>query len=44
MAAQRTADYPWLKLVGRWIEQAGFRPGQRVRINVEHRRLVIATE
>ncbi|MDR5825948.1 SymE family type I addiction module toxin [Caballeronia sp. LZ043] len=33
--------YPWLKLAGRWIEQAGFSPGQRVKINVEHGRLVI---
>ncbi|WP_415764270.1 SymE family type I addiction module toxin [Paraburkholderia sp. J10-1] len=24
--------YPWMKLAGRWIEQAGFAPGQRVRI------------
>ncbi|MDR5881007.1 SymE family type I addiction module toxin [Caballeronia sp. LZ032] len=36
--------YPWLKLAGRWIEQAGFSPGQRVKINVGHGRLVITAE
>ncbi|QPS43883.1 type I toxin-antitoxin system SymE family toxin [Burkholderia humptydooensis] len=36
--------YPWLKLAGRWIEAAGFLPGQRVRITVEQRRLVITAE
>ncbi|CAD6514294.1 SymE family type I addiction module toxin [Paraburkholderia sabiae] len=36
--------FPWFKLAGRWIEQAGFMPGQRVRINVEHGRLVITAE
>lgn len=35
--------YPWLKPAGRWIEQAGFTPGQRLRISVEHGRLVITT-
>ncbi|MDR5835488.1 SymE family type I addiction module toxin [Caballeronia sp. LZ034LL] len=34
--------YPWLELAGRWIEQAGIRLGQRVKINVEHGRLVIS--
>jgi len=33
--------YPWLKLAGRWIEHAGFQPHQRVRVTVEHGRLVI---
>lgn len=33
--------YPWLKLSGRWLEHAGFDPGQRVRIEVQHGRLVI---
>lgn len=36
--------YPWMKLAGRWIEQASFEPGQRVRINVEHGRLTITCE
>jgi toxic protein SymE len=30
-----------MKLSGRWLEQAGFDPGQRVRIEVQHGRLVI---
>ncbi|WP_250456032.1 SymE family type I addiction module toxin [Caballeronia sp. ATUFL_M2_KS44] len=36
--------YPWLKLAGRWIENAGFEAGQRVKINVEHGRLTITAE
>jgi toxic protein SymE len=43
---QRTEPplFPWLKLAGRWIEQAGFKAGQRVKINVEHGRLIITAE
>lgn len=33
--------YPWMKLAGRWIEHAGFQPGQRVKIAVEHGKLTI---
>jgi toxic protein SymE len=36
--------FPWLKRAGRWIEHAGFHAGQRVKINVEHGRLVIIAE
>ncbi|WP_243849847.1 SymE family type I addiction module toxin [Paraburkholderia rhizosphaerae] len=36
--------YPWMKLAGRWIEHAGFTPGQRVRISVEHGRLTITAD
>ncbi|AUT57689.1 type I toxin-antitoxin system SymE family toxin [Paraburkholderia caribensis] len=36
--------YPWMKLAGRWIENAGFEAGQRVKIVVEHRRLIITAE
>jgi toxic protein SymE len=36
--------YPWLKLAGRWIEQAGFQAGQRVKITVKKGRLVITAE
>ena len=36
--------YPWLKLAGRWIENAGFTAGQRVKIAVEHGRLTITAE
>lgn len=32
--------FPWLRIAGMWLEQAGFPPGQRVRIQVEHGRLV----
>ncbi|TKC89810.1 type I toxin-antitoxin system SymE family toxin [Trinickia terrae] len=42
-APRRTTPptFPWLKLAGRWIEQAGFKPHQRVRVTVEHGRLII---
>jgi len=33
--------FPWLKLAGRWIEHAGFQPGQRVRVAIEHGKLII---
>ncbi|BFG79427.1 hypothetical protein PTKU46_74600 [Paraburkholderia terrae] len=36
--------YPWMKLAGRWIEQAGFEAGQRVRVAVELGRLTITGE
>lgn len=35
--------YPWIKLAGLWIEDAGFVPGQRVKIAVERERLIITT-
>ncbi|WP_259295238.1 type I toxin-antitoxin system SymE family toxin [Paraburkholderia sp. DHOC27] len=31
-----------MKLSVRWIETAGFESGQRVRITVEHQKLIIA--
>ncbi|MCA7970310.1 type I toxin-antitoxin system SymE family toxin [Burkholderia sp. AU39826] len=33
--------YLWTKLSGRWIEAAGFDPGQRLHVEVSHKRLVI---
>ncbi|MFM0365728.1 SymE family type I addiction module toxin [Paraburkholderia sediminicola] len=33
--------YPWLRLARRRLETADFEPGQRVRIEVRHGRLVI---
>lgn len=35
--------YLWTKLSGRWVEAAGFEPGQRLRIEATHRRLVITS-
>ena len=32
-----------MKLAGRWIEHAGFAPGQRVKIAVEHGKLIITS-
>ncbi|TCW85645.1 hypothetical protein C5O80_10800 [Burkholderia sp. SRS-46] len=32
---------PWLKLLGRWLEHAGFDPGQRLKAEVQLGRLVI---
>jgi toxic protein SymE len=33
--------YPWFKVSGRWLEDAGFKPKQRLKIEVQHERLVI---
>nr|WP_230956422.1 SymE family type I addiction module toxin [Burkholderia pseudomultivorans] len=33
--------YLWAKLSGRWLDAAGFDPGQRLRIEATHKRLVI---
>ena len=40
---RRTAPLlvPWFKLSGRWLEQAGFLPRQRLKIEVQLGRLVI---
>jgi toxic protein SymE len=32
---------PWIRLAGRWLEKAGFAIEGRVRVEVEHGRLVI---
>lgn len=36
-----TTYYPWIKLAGVWLEDAGFEAGGRVRITVEDKRLII---
>ncbi len=36
--------FPWLRIAGKWLHHAGFDPGQRVKIEVQHRRLVITAE
>ncbi|WP_419685636.1 SymE family type I addiction module toxin [Burkholderia theae] len=36
-----TTYYPWIKLAGVWLEDAGFEVGERVRITVEDKRLII---
>ena len=41
---KRPKLYPWIKLSGRWIEHAGFLPGQQVRVTVEHGKLTITAE
>ncbi|QBQ96092.1 SymE family type I addiction module toxin [Paraburkholderia pallida] len=45
-ARTRTAPplYPWIKLAGRWLELAGFEAGQRVKVEVQHGRLVITQD
>jgi toxic protein SymE len=32
---------PWFKLSGRWLEEAGFTPRQRLKVEVQQQRLVI---
>jgi len=33
--------FPWFKVSGRWLEQAGFMPRQRLKIEVQLGKLVI---
>lgn len=32
---------PWFKVSGRWLEEAGFMPRQRLKVEVQQQRLVI---
>ena len=32
---------PWLTVSGVWLEQAGFKPGDRVEITIAHNELII---
>ncbi|KVL40251.1 hypothetical protein WS97_05390 [Burkholderia territorii] len=36
-----TTYYLWIKLAGVWLEDAGFEAGERVRITVEDKHLII---
>lgn len=38
------ASTPWIRLAGRWLEQAGFSIRSRVRVQVEEGRLIITPE
>lgn len=35
------SDVPYLRMRGRWLERAGFAIGQRVKVDVDQRRLII---
>lgn len=37
-------DIPWISLCGKWLAQAGFEMAMRVRVQVEHGRLIITPE
>jgi len=36
-----TTYFPWIKIARVWLEDAGFEAGERVRITVEDKRLII---
>ncbi|MBN3742454.1 MULTISPECIES: SymE family type I addiction module toxin [Burkholderia] len=36
-----TTYYPWIKIAGVWLEDAGFEAGERVWITVEDKQLII---
>jgi len=40
----RPEPLPYLRLRGRWLEDAGFRVGAHVRVRVESRRLILEVE
>lgn len=37
-------EVPWLTISGVWLEQAGFKVGQQVEINIEHNQLIITNQ
>ena len=37
----RSTPMPFLRLQGRWLDQAGFAIGTQVRVEVDHGRLVV---
>lgn len=37
-------DLPWLTVSGLWLENAGFRIGDQLRINVENNKLIITNQ
>ena len=50
LAVEASGDFfyrrvrPKIRLSGRWLERAGFRPGSRVTVTVEDGRLVLTPE
>ncbi|WP_250516377.1 SymE family type I addiction module toxin [Caballeronia sp. INDeC2] len=40
----RSTTFASLRLAGVWLENAGFEPGSRVRVHIEHGRLTITAE
>jgi len=41
MAGTKLRSAPTIRLIGLWLEEAGFRIGERVEIEVSHGRLVL---
>ena len=41
MAGTRLRSAPTIRLIGLWLEEAGFRVGERVEVEVKPRRLVL---
>ena len=37
----RVPLFPWFRVSGRWLERAGFSPGQRLSIEIHHGKLII---
>lgn len=40
---QTRSRYSVIRLKGKWLASAGFKPGQKVRVEVEEGRLIITT-
>lgn len=43
-AYRRPIEVPFLRVQGKWLEQAGFTIGDRVNIEVQPGRLIVTTE
>jgi hypothetical protein len=42
--SNRPVTVPWIQIWGRWLKAAGFPVGAKVRVRVQHGRLVLTAE
>jgi hypothetical protein len=42
--SNRSVTVPWIQMRGRWLKAAGFAIGAKVRVRVQHGRLVLMAE
>jgi hypothetical protein len=42
--SNRSVTVPWIQIWGRWLKAAGFVTGAKVRVRIQHGRLVLTAE
>jgi hypothetical protein len=42
--SNRSVTVPWIQMRGRWLKAAGFAIGTKVRVRIQHGRLVLTAE